>query len=776
MKHIVLLISILSNLVVFSQDIDLANYIPIESIGELPADFTERTSRKVAEDIENEIDNSDRVKTKKAKEEFILKSNYFIDDLLMSGNVLFGDPVTKYLNRVADRVLKDEPALRKELRFYCIKSNITNAFTTNQGMIFVTLGLISQLENEAQLAFVIGHEITHYKRKHVINSVLEADKIFSRKDKYNRVSQDDNIIKLSNYSKSLELESDSTGFHYVQNAGYDLREILSSFDVLQFSYLPFNEIDIDFSEFNTFNVHIPNDLILDTINPINFEVDEDDSKSTHPNLNTRRDKTIALLKNYENQHKGIKYVVSEKEFNDVKSICRFESIRINLKNLDYITAFYNIKVLQKEFPNNQYLDKSMCKALYGLSKVKLANSYTTVFDYYDEYEGNISSAYHFFEKIETDYLALLSIKKIYEESLKQDNPHLKNMLNNLVSDFIWENGNEHFNFEEYFVKKEVKIEENLIDTEDNEIANSSDSTSSDEPLSKYDKLRKIQSKQSNIEFTEGGLEIEKFYFKSIFNDYEHRDGIAKVFETNLNLIKTKIETKLAEENKYDNLSSRQKYYKEKEDKKQTKNDAVNSNRIGAQKVVFIDPRYFSIDERKGVKLENSENMRYKLYDQIARVGEAAGLSTEILTPKICTIDEFQKMNHLSTCNDWISEIGKLSDIRSNWNIIPSESEYMNGVSNHYNTELMAFTGVIVFKEKKIRTGLLVLGLFIPYTMPFAIYSLVTPKYQALYYTYVFNSSSGEIEADKLFELKSKPSDGNIQSDMFYLFSTLKLEK
>jgi len=73
----------------------------------------------------------------------------------MSGRVLFGDPVSEYVNTVADKLLENEPELRSKLRFYCLKSNVTNAFATNQGMIFVTLGLIAQLENEAQLAQVL---------------------------------------------------------------------------------------------------------------------------------------------------------------------------------------------------------------------------------------------------------------------------------------------------------------------------------------------------------------------------------------------------------------------------------------------------------------------------------------------------------------------------------------------------------------------------------------------------------------------------------------------
>ena len=69
---------------------------------------------------------------------------------------------------MANKLLEKEPKLRKELRFYTIKSNVTNAFSTDQGIIVVTSGLISQITSEAHLAYILAHEIAHYTEKHVV--------------------------------------------------------------------------------------------------------------------------------------------------------------------------------------------------------------------------------------------------------------------------------------------------------------------------------------------------------------------------------------------------------------------------------------------------------------------------------------------------------------------------------------------------------------------------------------------------------------------------------
>ncbi len=94
--------------------------------------------------------------------------HYGIDKILQSGLVIYGDDISNYVTKVANKLLKKEPKLRKELRFYTIKSNVTNAFSTDQGIIVVTSGLISQITSEAHLAYILAHEIAHYTEKHVV--------------------------------------------------------------------------------------------------------------------------------------------------------------------------------------------------------------------------------------------------------------------------------------------------------------------------------------------------------------------------------------------------------------------------------------------------------------------------------------------------------------------------------------------------------------------------------------------------------------------------------
>ena len=94
----------------------------------------------------------------------MLESGFAIDDILQSGLVLFNDPTTIYVNKVLEQLpITDRKLIKKNPRAYVLNSSAVNAFATDQGIIFVTLGLLASLQNEAQLAFILSHELIHIK-------------------------------------------------------------------------------------------------------------------------------------------------------------------------------------------------------------------------------------------------------------------------------------------------------------------------------------------------------------------------------------------------------------------------------------------------------------------------------------------------------------------------------------------------------------------------------------------------------------------------------------
>ena len=61
-------------------------------------------------------------------------------------------------------------------RFRAIRDLEINAFALPNGSIYVTTGLLSRMENEAQLAGVLAHEVTHVTNRHTYLEYRSARK------------------------------------------------------------------------------------------------------------------------------------------------------------------------------------------------------------------------------------------------------------------------------------------------------------------------------------------------------------------------------------------------------------------------------------------------------------------------------------------------------------------------------------------------------------------------------------------------------------------------
>ena len=103
----------------------LEDYQPLQPSGEIPKDITTSSTQKF-QAAKKSIDKASR--SRKAEEDFLLESNFLIDQVLTSGRVLFNDAVSAYLNEVLDEVLKDNADLRSQIRIYAVRSSIVNSF------------------------------------------------------------------------------------------------------------------------------------------------------------------------------------------------------------------------------------------------------------------------------------------------------------------------------------------------------------------------------------------------------------------------------------------------------------------------------------------------------------------------------------------------------------------------------------------------------------------------------------------------------------------------
>ncbi|MBL3657864.1 M48 family metallopeptidase [Fulvivirga sediminis] len=336
--------------------------------GYIPSDFTQSFSLRYLNSTSS-ISKEDKRYVRKGKKKFYLKSSYSINDFLLSGKVLFNDPISNYLNAILAEVSKNDPDIDdSKVHVYAVKSAIPNAFATNSGIIFVNIGLITKLQNEAQLAFILSHEATHYKKKHVINNYIKNIEITEGKGSFRKFSNDEQNIAKSSYSKELEIEADSEGLiSYIKSNYAKDSSLIQVFDILQTSDQLLLDQPFEYEFFEHGEYIFPDDYKVTDFEEYTSDEDYDDSESTHPNTAKRKENIKTLLNKYAVDG-GTKYIISKNSFDNTKKLATLELCRQFLLNHDYDNALYLGYSLLSEYPDEKYfIEKVIGKAMYGIT-------------------------------------------------------------------------------------------------------------------------------------------------------------------------------------------------------------------------------------------------------------------------------------------------------------------------------------------------------------------------------------------------------------------------
>lgn len=129
-----------------------------------------------------------------------------------------------------------------------VDSAVVNAFALPGGKVFVTRGLLELLDNEAELAGVMGHEIAHVTAEHIGQQMTQAIGIqalgiglgvagdVSDSD-WLRVlgvgSQVGGSLYLLRFSRQHEYQADEVGLQYMMQLGYDPRAMVTLMEKLR---------------------------------------------------------------------------------------------------------------------------------------------------------------------------------------------------------------------------------------------------------------------------------------------------------------------------------------------------------------------------------------------------------------------------------------------------------------------------------------------------------------------------------------------------------------
>lgn len=159
-----------------------------------------------------------------------------MDDVIRKRQLIYQAPrVTAYVQGIIDRLY---PEFKGTIRVHLFNSPDLNAFVLPNGSIYVNIGLLGRMENEAQLATVLAHEVSHFKFQHALKQRSDVDAIYVAGIGFEALTGipfSGAILMgsvLSSYSKSHEREADREGFRRLVAAGYDPAEAAKTFEIL----------------------------------------------------------------------------------------------------------------------------------------------------------------------------------------------------------------------------------------------------------------------------------------------------------------------------------------------------------------------------------------------------------------------------------------------------------------------------------------------------------------------------------------------------------------
>lgn len=151
--------------------------------------------------------------------------------------LLDDDAANRYVNLVGRAIALYAGGPVREYHFGILNAEEINAFAAPGGYVFITRGAVASMENEAQLAAVLGHEIAHVMKRHVIKEIDIRDDKGSAvsgiaaliggatggfRGAFDKALSDaEDILLRKGYMIEDEIEADRTGIIIAAMAGYD---------------------------------------------------------------------------------------------------------------------------------------------------------------------------------------------------------------------------------------------------------------------------------------------------------------------------------------------------------------------------------------------------------------------------------------------------------------------------------------------------------------------------------------------------------------------------
>ncbi len=380
------------------------NFIPLDTLSSKEYRIKLANEFKIKYEIVNKNIDLESSKQKRiVKEIYTENQKSFFEDI--DCNKFIADiQINTYLQELLLEVLSKNSINSKDYKILLSKETAVNAYNLGDGVIVINYGLLTAVENEDELVFVLCHEIGHQYLNHVKNEIENyailstSDDIAKktaeiRKQKYSKSTLATNLlnsIRYKNYKRrrSKEIEADAIGFDFYKKTFRNQKNVLELLKKLEKSNIENDSVTIqDYKicfEKDNFKLKLKyfdtEESIFQTYDYL--QKSDIDSLKTHPDCATR----IQLLSEKIIEQKNID--VQNTKFLTFKK----NSINQNLINLfnnkDYGQCLYKtLKIYKNDLENIFY--KNMI--YQNLEKIHLAKINYTISRYLPDYDQKNNS-------------------------------------------------------------------------------------------------------------------------------------------------------------------------------------------------------------------------------------------------------------------------------------------------------------------------------------------------------------------------------------------------
>ena len=102
----------------------------------------------------------------------------YFNSSIEDGEFIIGGDIEKYLTKLLQHVIAANPSINPKIQLFVSRSTVPNAYSTGDDNIIVNIGLLNKVKNDAEIVFVLCHELAH--------QVLEHNKVglYAKAEKY----------------------------------------------------------------------------------------------------------------------------------------------------------------------------------------------------------------------------------------------------------------------------------------------------------------------------------------------------------------------------------------------------------------------------------------------------------------------------------------------------------------------------------------------------------------------------------------------------------------